>query len=146
MGEVRAVTGREVHASAQAVFAALADYAAVRPKLLPEQFSGYGVRVGGMGAGTVVGWRLQATKKRARDVVVSVSEPAPLTLVEWDANSSMVTTWSVEGHGDHAHVSVESVWSGASGVGGFFERAFAPRGLNRINDRVLANLAALVES
>jgi hypothetical protein len=45
-----------------------------------------------------------------------------------------------------ALVTVEAVWNGAAGVGGFFERRFAPKGLNRIHDQVLAGLAAYVES
>jgi hypothetical protein len=37
-------------------------------------------------------------------------------------------------------VTIESSWQGASGVGGFFERMFAPRGLQRIYTQVLAAL------
>ena len=147
MGQVRAATGRRVAASAQAVFDALADYAGVRAKILPAQYSGFEVREGGVGAGTVAAWRLQATSSRVRDVVAQVSQPGPLTLVERDANSSMATTWTVAQQGpDGALVSVEAVWDGAGGVGGFFERTFAPKGLNRIHGEVLANLAAQVES
>lgn len=60
MGQVRAVTSRQVGAPAQAVFDALADYAEVRPRILPSQYSGFAVREGGVGAGTVAQWRLQA--------------------------------------------------------------------------------------
>jgi len=147
VGQVRAVTSRQVGAPAQEVFDALADYAEVRPRLLPSQYSGFAVREGGVGAGTVAQWRLQATSKRARDVVATVSVPVPLTLVESDANSSMVLTWTVAPQGEKSSVvTVEAVWNGAGGVGGFFERAFAPKGLNRIHDEVLAKLAAAVES
>jgi hypothetical protein len=147
VGQVRAVTSRQVGAPAQAVFDALADYADVRPRILPSQYSGFAVREGGVGAGTVAQWRLQATSKRARDVVATVSVPAPLTLVEADANSSMVLTWSVAPQGETSSVvTLETVWNGAGGVGGFFERTFAPKGLNRIHDEVLAKLAATVES
>jgi hypothetical protein len=145
MGQVRAVASRQIGASAQAVFEALADYAAVRPKILPAQYSGYVVREGGVGAGTVVSWRLAATEKRVRDVVARVSQPAALTLVEADENSSMRVTWTVSGQGDVALVTVEAVWNGASGLGGFFERTFAPKGLNRIHEQVLAGLAGYVE-
>ena len=146
MGQVRAVTSRQINAPAQAVFDALADYAEVRAGILPSQYSGFAVREGGVGAGTVAQWRLQATSKRARDVVATVSEPAPLTLVETDANSSMVLTWSVAARGAIASVvTVEAVWNGAGGVGGFFERTFAPKGLNRIHDEVLAGLASAVQ-
>ena len=37
-----------------------------------------------------------------------------------------------------------TTWNGASGIGGFFERTFAPKGLARIYNGVLANLAGVV--
>lgn len=145
MGQVRALTSRQIGASAQTVFEALADYAVARPKILPAQYSGYAVREGGLGAGTVVAWRLAATKRRVRDVLARVSQPAALMLVEADEHSSMRVTWTVSGQGDVALVTVEAVWNGARGIGGFFERRFAPQGLNRIHDQVLAGLAGYVE-
>ncbi|MEV0469192.1 hypothetical protein AB0I50_04105 [Streptomyces prunicolor] len=42
-------------------------------------------------------------------------------------------------------VVVTSTWNGATGIGGFFERTFAPKGLARIYDLVLDRLAAEVE-
>ncbi|HEY3867820.1 MAG TPA: SRPBCC family protein [Actinocrinis sp.] len=146
MGQVRAVTSRSVAAPAQQVFDAVADYAQVRPQVLPGQFSGFAVREGGVGAGTVAAWTLAATQKRVRQVLATVSSPGGLSLVETDANSSMVSTWTVSGAGDGAStVTLETVWSGAGGVGGFFERTFAPRALARIYDELLANLAAYVQ-
>ncbi len=57
----------------------------------------------------------------------------------------MVTTWRVTPAGEgRARVVVTSVWNGAGGIGGFFERAFAPKGLARIYDAVLARLDAEV--
>ena len=144
MGQVRAVTSRQIGVSAQTVFEALADYATVRPKILPAQYSEYTVREGGVGAGTVVSWKLAATQRRTREVLARVSQPAASTLVEADENSSMRVTWTVSGQGDVALVTVEAVWNGAGGVGGFFERTFAPAGLNRIHDQVLAGLASYV--
>ncbi|AUG80290.1 polyketide cyclase [Kitasatospora sp. MMS16-BH015] len=141
MGQVHAATERDYQASPQRVFEALADYAVTRPKLLPAQYSEYEVRAGGVGAGTQVHWKLQATEKRTRDCLFTVTSPSPLTLVETDANSSMVITWTVSGSGEQAKVVIETTWQGATGIGGFFERTFAPKGLNRIHDAVLARLA-----
>ena len=63
--------------------------------------------------------------------------------MEKDRNSTLVTTWTVTPSGEgQAKVVVVTTWSGAGGIGGFFERTFAPKGLNRIYDTVLANLAA----
>ncbi|MFF9331483.1 SRPBCC family protein [Streptomyces albogriseolus] len=145
MAQVEATTERIVAADADTVFDALADYSGTRAKLLPEQFSEYEVREGGDGEGTVVHWKLQATSKRVRDCLLEVTEPTDGELVEKDRNSSMVTTWRVTPAGEgRARVVVTTVWNGAGGIGGFFERTFAPKGLARIYDAVLARLDAEV--
>ncbi|MFI1467905.1 SRPBCC family protein [Streptomyces wuyuanensis] len=146
MAQVEATTERIVAGGAQAVFDALADYKDTRAKLLPGQFSEYQVREGGDGEGTLVHWKLQATSKRVRDCLLEVTEPTDGQLVEKDRNSSMVTTWTVTPAGEgRSRVVVTTVWNGAGGIGGFFERTFAPKGLARIYDELLANLAAEVE-
>ncbi|CAL9285365.1 SRPBCC family protein [Streptomyces pseudogriseolus] len=145
MAQVEATTERIVAADADTVFDALADYSGTRAKVLPEQFSEYEVREGGDGEGTLVHWKLQATSKRVRDCLLEVTEPTDGELVEKDRNSSMVTTWRVTPAGEgRARVVVTSVWNGAGGIGGFFERTFAPKGLARIYDAVLARLDAEV--
>ncbi|MEV5594591.1 SRPBCC family protein [Streptomyces sp. NPDC052496] len=146
MGQVEATTQREIAADPEDVFDALADYSGTRQKLLPEHFSEYEVREGGDGKGTLVHWKLQATSKRVRDCLLEVDEPTDGQLVEKDRNSSMVTTWVVTPAGEgRANVVVTTTWQGASGIGGFFERTFAPKGLGRIYDEVLANLAKETE-
>ncbi|GFH39031.1 SRPBCC family protein [Streptomyces pacificus] len=146
MAQVEATTERIVAGDAENVFDALADYKDIRAKLLPGQFSEYQVRDGGDGEGTLVHWRLQATSKRVRDCLLEVTEPTDGQLVEKDRNSSMVTTWTVTPAGEgRSRVVVTTVWNGAGGIGGFFERTFAPKGLARIYDEVLAKLAAEVE-
>jgi hypothetical protein len=88
---------------------------------------------------------LQATRKRSREQLIEVSAPAADRIVERDTNSSMVTTWSVVPNGaERSTVTVETTWNGASGVGGFFERTFAPRGLQRIYAGVLTHLEDVV--
>ncbi|MFD3475462.1 SRPBCC family protein [Streptomyces sp. NPDC058695] len=146
MAQVEAITERVIAAKPDDVFDALADYSGTRAKLLPEHFSEYEVREGGDGEGTLVHWKLQATSKRVRDCLLEVSEPTDGELVEKDRNSSMVTTWRVTPSGEGAsRVVVSTVWNGAGGIGGFFEKTFAPKGLGRIYDAVLAKLAAEAE-
>ncbi|WP_411074432.1 SRPBCC family protein [Streptomyces sp. cmx-4-7] len=146
MAQVEATTERIIAADAETVFDALADYSGTRAKLLPEQFGEYEVREGGDGEGTLVHWKLQATSKRVRDCLLEVSEPTDGQLVEKDRNSSMVTTWTVTPAGEgRSRAVVTTVWNGAGGIGGFFEKTFAPKGLGRIYDLVLARLAAEVE-
>jgi hypothetical protein len=141
MSQVVATTEHVVHAPAEQVRAALADYAGVRPRILPEQFSDYRVESGGTGAGTRVHWRFAATSKRVRDQLLAVTEPVPGSLVETDANSSMVTTWTVDPAGaGTSTVRVRTTWNGAGGVGGFFERTFAPKGLQRVYGELLTRL------
>ncbi|KOG43026.1 SRPBCC family protein [Streptomyces resistomycificus] len=146
MAQVEATTERVVAADAEKVFDALADYSGTRAKLLPGHFSEYEVREGGDGEGTLVHWKLQATSKRVRDCLLEVSEPTDGELVEKDRNSSMVTTWRVTPAGEgKSRVVVTTTWTGAGGIGGFFEKTFAPKGLGRIYDALLDNLATEVE-
>jgi len=147
MAQVKATAERSIAAPAERVTQALADYAGTRQGLLTEQFSEYEVREGGTGAGTKVHWKLQATSKRVRDCLLTVTEPAEGQLVETDANSSMVTTWTVRPSGaDGSAVTVETTWNGAGGIGGFFEKTFAPGGLRKIYDGILANLDTAVRA
>ena len=133
MSQVVATAERVVRAPAEQVRTALADYAGTRPRLLPEQFSDYRVESGGVGAGTRVHWRFAATSKRVREQLVEVTQPAEDTLVETDTASSMVTTWTVHpADVGTTTVRVRTIWNGAGGIGGFFERTFAPRGLRRV--------------
>ncbi len=139
MAQVTATTQRTIEAPAEQVAAALADYETVRPQVLTEHYGDYRVE-----PDKRVHWTLQATKSRVRDQLVTV-EVDGMRVVERDANSSMVTTWTVASEGtDRSTVTVETTWNGAGGIGGFFERTFAPKGLARIHDGVLANLDARV--
>ena len=141
MSQVVATAERLVPAPSDRVFAALADYEGTRRRLLPEQFSDYSVEAGGQGAGTRVRWRFAATAKRVRDQVLDVTQPEPGTLVETDRNSSMVTTWTVHrADAGLSTVRVRTAWNGAGGIGGFFERTLAPKGLRRVYDTVLERL------
>jgi Polyketide cyclase / dehydrase and lipid transport len=143
MTEVVATAERIVRASAERTLAALADYEGVRPRLVTEKFLDYRVVAGGRGAGTRVAWRFAATKSRVREQVMTVTQPTANTLVESDENSSLVTMWTVHPADDGlTTVRVRTSWQGAAGIGGFFERTFAPKGLRRVYDEMLQRLDA----
>jgi polyketide cyclase/dehydrase/lipid transport protein len=146
MAMVHAQTERAIDAPVDKVRALVADYSETRPKILTEHYRDYQVVEGGSGAGTKARWKLQATSKRVRDVAATVTEPEPGTLVESDANSSMVTTWTVRPAGAGSVVRIETTWTGAGGIGGFFEKTFAPAGLKRIYDGVLTKLDGLARA
>jgi uncharacterized membrane protein YeaQ/YmgE (transglycosylase-associated protein family) len=147
MAQVVVQTERLVAANPQRVHAFLADYQNNRPRILsPEYFRDYRVERGGDGAGTVISYRLRAGG-RERPYRMRVEEPNESgLLIERDIDSSLVTTWALtpaEG-GERTLVSLMSRWEGAGGIGGFFERTFAPRALRRIYDEVLEKLSATV--
>ena len=139
MGQVSAASTILINADPEAALAAVADYQTVRPKILSSHYSEYQVLQGGQGQGTVAKWRLQATESRVRDVQVDV-DVAGHTVIEKDANSSMITNWTVAPAGPGSSVTVKTTWTGAGGVKGFFEKTFAPLGLKKIQAEVLANL------
>jgi len=144
MGQVSASSTVLINAEPDAVLAAVADYQTVRPKILSAHYSNYAVLEGGQGAGTVVAWKLQATESRSRDVKASI-DVAGKTVIEKDANSSLVTNWTVAPAGTGSTVTVKTSWTGAGGIKGFFEKTFAPLGLRKIQAEVLANLKSELE-
>lgn len=130
------------------VFNTLADYQAKRPRILPPNYLDYTVEKGGQGGGTVISYRFRAAG-RERSYEMHVEETVKgQVLIERDAGSSLVTRWSVlpvDG-GQKSRVSVESDWEGAQGIGGFFERSFAPMGLRKVYGNMLIALAMTVQS
>ncbi|BCQ06885.1 hypothetical protein JMUB5695_00299 [Mycobacterium heckeshornense] len=145
MGQVSAASTVLINATPEAVLTAVADYTNVRPKILSSHYRDYQVLHGGQGQGTVAKWKLQATKSRVREVQASV-DVAGHAVIEKDANSSMVTNWTVAPAGPGCSVTVKTTWTGAGGVKGFFEKTFAPLGLKKIQAEVLANLKKELES
>lgn len=144
MGQVSASSSILLDVEPAAALEAIADYRTVRPKILSPDYREYEVLEGGQGRGTVATWKLQATKSRVREIRADV-DVAGHTVIEKDANSSLITRWTVAPAGPGSSVTVKTTWTGAGGVKGFFEKTFAPLGLRRIQDRVLANLKEEVE-
>jgi len=145
MGQVSASSTILIDAETTVVLSAVADYSVVRPKILSPHYSNYQVLDGGQGRGTVASWKLQATKSRSREIRATV-DLAGRTVIEKDANSTLVTNWTVAPAGTAgSSVTVKTTWNGTTGIGGFFEKIFAPVGLRRIQDEVLANLKKELE-
>ena len=131
MAKVNATAERTIDAPAERVYGYLADMHK-HPHFLPPQFSDFQVEEGGVGAGTVTSFAVTAGG-RTRNYLMHIAEPVPgRTLVESDANSSLVTTFLVEPQGDKSLVRISTSWDGASGIGGFFERTFAPKAMRKI--------------
>ncbi|HEX5506193.1 MAG TPA: SRPBCC family protein [Thermomicrobiales bacterium] len=132
MAEISVAAEGPVGAPAERVYGYLADYRQHHPRFLPPAFSDFQVDEGGIGAGTVFRCRFMAGG-RTRNFHMRVTEPEPgRVLAESDTASALVTTFTVTPEGDTCRVRIATTWPGAGGVGGFFERLFAPRALQRI--------------
>ena len=131
MTKVTASAEHTIDAPADAVYGYLADMHQ-HPRFLPPAFSDFQVVEGGVGAGTVTEFKVTAGG-RTREYRTRITEPEPgRTLVETDTRSSLVTTFSVSPQDGKSLVRISSSWDGAGGIGGFFERTFAPRALRKI--------------
>ena len=133
MSELRVVAERAIGAPATLVYRLIADFDR-HPSALPAAgVLGVPGRGGwGRGVGTVHSFRMTAGR-RTRSFRMRVEEPDPgRVLTESEMGSSMVTTWVVTPEGPGCRVRLETRWQGAGGVGGLFERLFAPRTLRRL--------------
>jgi uncharacterized protein YndB with AHSA1/START domain len=117
---------RGVEAPAETVYGYIADMRE-HPRFLPPAFSDFRVESGGVGAGTLTRFKMTAGG-RTREYQMKVAEPEPgRVLTESDTNSSAVTTFTVSPQDGASLVQISTSWDGAPGIGGFFERMFAPR-------------------
>ena len=142
MRTVTASAARTLDAPADVVFRCLSDHREHHHRFLPPAFSHYKVEEGGTGEGTVVSFVVTAGG-RSRPYRMRVTVPTPgRVLEERDTGSSLVTTFTLAPEGDRTQVRIQTTWNGAGGVGGFFERMFAPSALTRIYEDELARLEA----
>jgi hypothetical protein len=131
-----------VDAPAETVYRYIADMREHHPRFLPPAFSDFRVESGGVGAGTVLHYKVTAGG-RTREFRTKVAEPEPgRVLTESDTNSSSVTTFTVSPQGAASLVRISTSWDGAGGIGGVFERMFAPRVMRGIYADELKRLDA----
>jgi hypothetical protein len=129
-----------VNAPAGQVYGYIADMREHHPNFLPPAFSDFQVESGGVGAGTVARFTVTAGG-RSREYRMTVAEPEPgRILTESDSGSSLVTRFTVTPDGDTSRVEITSTWQGAGGIGGFFERLFAPRAMRGIYEDEIRRL------
>jgi len=115
-----------VKAPADTVYRYIADMREHHPRFLPPAFSDFRVESGGVGAGTILRYKLTAGG-RTREYRTKIAEPEPgRVLTESDTGSSMVTTTTVSPRDGNSFVQISGTWDGAGGIGGLFERIFAP--------------------
>ncbi len=126
MGKIHVSVERTVKAPAEAVYGFIADHEQ-HERFLPPAFSDFEIESGGVGAGTITRFKVTAGG-RTRAYRMLVDEPVPgRVLTESDTESSLVTTWTVTPEEGVSRVEISTTWEGAGGIGGIFERLFAPR-------------------
>jgi uncharacterized protein YndB with AHSA1/START domain len=131
-----------VDAPAETVYRYIADMREHHPRFLPPAFSDFRVESGGVGAGTITRFKVTAGG-RTREFRAKVAEPEPgRVLTESDTNSSSITTFTVAPQGAASLVRISTSWDGAGGIGGVFERMFAPRVMRAIYTDELKRLDA----
>ena len=127
MANIHVSSERTIEAPADVVYGYIADMREHHPRFLPPAFSDFEIESGGVGAGTVTRFKVTAGG-RTREYRMEVAEPEPgRVLTESDTSSSLVTTFTVRPEDGRSRVRIATSWAGAGGVGGFFERLFAPR-------------------
>jgi Polyketide cyclase / dehydrase and lipid transport len=142
MAPISVSAERTVGAPAPEVYGYIADHREHHANFLPPAFSDFEVESGGVGAGTITRFKLTAGG-RTRQLRTEVTEPEPgRVLTESDTLSSSVTTWTVTPEGNACQVRISTTWQGAGGIGGVFERLFAPRVLRRLYEDELSRLDA----
>ncbi len=142
MGTIRVSAERTIDAPAETVYGYVVDMREHHPRFLPPAFSGFQVESGGVGAGTITRFKVTAGG-RSRDYRMQVAEPEPgRVMTESDTGSSLVTTYVVAAAGGASRVQISTTWEGAKGIGGFFERLFAPRAMRSIYAEELERLDA----
>ncbi len=144
MANIVASATRPISAPPERVLGFLRDYSQARASILPASYSRYRVEEGGEGGGTVFSYHFKSGPTE-RDFRLR-AEDSDGRIIERDELSSFVCTWSVIDSATGSTVTVEASWVGGGGIGGFFERLFAPLGLRRVYGEMLDRLAAAVSS
>ena len=142
MSRVTASAERTIDAPADKIYRYLADMQ-LHTRFLPAPFYDYKVEQGGVGAGSVVSFKIKFAGG-VRELRMDVTEPQPgRTLVHTDsAGSGLVTTFTVTPQDDHALVNITSSFDGETGVAGFVEGIIAPRRLHHIYAKELDRIDA----
>lgn len=142
MGVIEVTAARTVNAPAEAVYGYIRDMH-THPKFLPPAFSDFHIESGGVGTGSVTRFKVTAGG-RTREYHMTVDEPEPGRVMrESDQNSSLITKFIVDpAVSGSSLVQISTTWQGAGGIGGFFERTFAPRAMRAIYEDELQRLDA----
>jgi hypothetical protein len=136
-----------INARPEEIYATIADYRNGHPHIVPKKyFRSLDVESGGVGAGTIIRYRLRAFGiERLGRAVVTEPEPGRV-LVETDTILGIVTLFTVTpaNNGRQAHVQIASHWEPAQNIFKAFEQALYPRMMQRMYTQELDQIAMFV--
>lgn len=146
MATVRATAERIISAGPGEIFAVLADPGR-RREILPEAYHDVTVVSNDSGDALVTYTLHAGGRQRGYKIAIVPAELDRLVRDE-DALSSLRTEWTLApaGSGGGTTVTATTTWQGAGGVGGFFERTFAPKGVTRLHQQTLERLERAVSA
>lgn len=145
MNQASVSARREIAAPADVVYRIIADYRDHHPRILPPAFSDFTVEEGGVGAGTVIRFRV-TVGGRTESYHQRIEEPEPGRILrEADIDGDRATTFTITPSGQGSTVNIETTWP-SLGVRGLIERVIAPRLLRPIYDDELRRLEEYVKA
>jgi hypothetical protein len=134
-----------IDAPAPAAYAVIADYRDGHPRILPRPpFVSLDVEEGGVGAGTVIRFRMRVLGT-TREMRAAVTEPEPgRVLVESDAAGDVVTTFTVDPvEGGKAHVTISTDMKVTGWPFGWLQRRLLTRLLRPVYIREIEQLGVV---
>lgn len=127
------------------VYDILANYVDEHPRILPSEFRDLVVEQGGIGAGTMIRFKMRVLGRTQRyRAIVTEPEPGRVLMETYFQPDGTVTTFIVdpESNGAHSHVTFSTSRPVRNGIAGRIERFAGTRLLRSIFERELGLLAA----
>lgn len=145
MGQITVKAEAVLEASAEEVYATIADYRQGHSNILPKELYDVQVEQGGSGAGTIFRFKMRVLGAE-QSFYQRVSEPEPgRVLVEQDIDSpqQVTTTFKVTPlePGQQSHVEISTTMRTSPGMRGLLERILVPM----INPRIYQKELKLLE-
>lgn len=135
-----------IRATADRVYSILADYTEGHQRILPRPpFGEVTVEQGGIGDGTRISFEMRAFGG-VRRFQALITEPLPgRLLVETDADSGVVTTFTVDPHGggEHTQVTIATMLCVREGIAGSFEGILTRLSIRKLYRKQLRLLSSL---
>jgi hypothetical protein len=134
-----------VAGSPEQVYTYLADHVHHHPKFLPPAFYDYQVEEGGLGAGTVISYRLKVGG-RERQCRARIEEPEPGRVISEHLTDGTVTTFTLTRQGNGTLVRIDTRWRRANPVQNWIESKLGPHMLAPLFKDELFRLDAYARS